>query len=119
MANKNPNAPKKAPWWNPAKFFEVRKSIPVEQRSYTKIYRILAILLLAFTVWAVLDEVFSRRPWKDVQADYKEFKTTRLKLEIKKEKAKIPAEVRNELKHRLSALEKQMESDSYKKSLEE
>jgi mono/diheme cytochrome c family protein len=111
--------PQKAPWWNPAKYFAVRKSIPVEQRSYTKIYGILAILLFAFTVWAVLDEVFSRRPWKDVQADYKEFKTTRLNLEIKKEKAKIPVEVRKELKKKLSDLEKQMESDSYKSTLDQ
>src|SRR5256885_16364583 len=107
MANTNSNMPKKAPWWNPAKFFEVRKSIPVEQRSYTKIYGILAILLFAFTVWAVLDEVFARRPWKDIQADFKDFKTTRLNLEIKKEKAKIDPAVRKELKTRLASLEKQ------------
>ncbi len=113
MANTNPNMPKKAPWWNPGKFFAVRKSIPIEQRSYTKIYGILAILLFAFTVWAVLDEVMSRRPWKDVQADFKEFKATRLNLEIKKERAKIPVAVRKELKHVLAASQTQMELDSY------
>ena len=64
---------KKAPWWNPAKWFEYRKSIPIEQRSYTKIYAVLAMLLFAFTIWAVLDEVLERRPWKDIQADFKEF----------------------------------------------
>ncbi|MEI8133980.1 MAG: c-type cytochrome [bacterium] len=119
MATTNPNMPKKAPWWNPAKFFAVRKSIPIEQRSYTKIYGILAMLLFAFTVWAVLDEVMTRRPWKDIQADFKEFKISRLKLEIKKEKAKIPPEVRKELKKKLAELEKQMSSDSYNKTLEE
>jgi len=119
MANTNPNMPPKAPWWNPAKFFAVRKSIPVEQRSYTKIYGILAILLFAFTVWAVLDEVMSRRPWKDIQADFKEFKATRLNLEIKKEKAKIDPAVRKELKKRLADLDKQMNSDSYKQTLDD
>ena len=119
MANTNPNMPNKAPWWNPAKFFAVRKSIPVEQRSYTKIYGILAILLFAFTVWAVLDEVMTRRPWKDVQADFKEFKARRLNLEIKKERAKIDPAVRKDLKKRLSDLEKQMQSDSYLKTLDQ
>ncbi|MDP4220318.1 MAG: c-type cytochrome, partial [Bacteroidota bacterium] len=119
MANTNPNMPKKAPWWNPAKYFAVRKNIPIEQRSYTKIYGILAILLFSFTVWAVLDEVMTRRPWKDIQADFKEFKSTRLNLEIKKEKAKIDPTVRKELKKRLSDLEKQMQSESYKKTLDD
>src|SRR5438477_51913 len=39
--------------------------------------------------------------------------------EIKKEKAKIPKPVRDELKHRLASLEKQMNSDSYKKTLDD
>jgi mono/diheme cytochrome c family protein len=117
MANTNPNLPKKAPWWRPAKYFEVRKAIPVEQRSYTKMYGILAILLFAFTVWAVLDEVMTRRPWKDIQADFKEFKAERLRLEIKKERAKIPGDVRKALKKRLADLDKQMNSDSYQQTL--
>ncbi len=111
--------PKKAPWWNPGKFFAVRKEIPIEQRSYTKIYGILAILLFAFTVWAVLDEVMTRRPWKDVQADFKEFKATRLNLEIKKEKAKIDPQVRKDLKKKLAEYEKQMQSDSYLSTLDQ
>ncbi len=119
MANTNSNMPKKAPWWNPGKFFAVRKEIPIEQRSYTKIYGILAILLFAFTVWAVLDEVMARRPWKDVQADYKEFKATRLNLEIKKEKAKIDPQVRKDLKKKLTDYEKQMQSDSYLSTLDQ
>lgn len=102
---------KKAPWWNPAKWFEYRKSIPIEQRSYTKIYGVLAMLLFAFTVWAVLDEVLERRPWKDIQADFKEFKVSRLKVERKKELAKIPNDVKKKLRKELSDAKKALESD--------
>src|SRR5439155_14177146 len=51
--------------------------------------------------------------------DFKEFKTTSMNLEIKKEKAKNPKKVRNELKQRLAGLEKQMNSDSYQKTLDD
>jgi mono/diheme cytochrome c family protein len=114
MSSINPSGvPKKAPWWNPAKWFAYRRNIPIEQRSYTKIYGILAVLLFAFTVWAVLDEVLERRPWKDIQADFMEFKVTRLKLERRKELAKIPVDVRKGIKKELAAVEKEMNSSAY------
>lgn len=43
---------------------------PVEQRSFRKIYLIFAALLAASTIWAAVDETFSRRPWKDIQAEF-------------------------------------------------
>lgn len=106
-------APKKAPWWNPAKWFAVRRSIPVEQRSYTKIYAILSMLLFAFTVWAVLDEAITRRPWKDIQADFKDFKEARLNIERKKELAKIPVDVRKSVRKELSTAKNALETDKF------
>ncbi len=106
-------APKKAPWWNPAKWFAVRRTVPIEQRSYTKIYGIMSMLLFAFTVWAVLNEVITRRPWKDIQADFKDFKTTRLNIERKKELAKIDPAVRKQLKKDLAKAKDALESDKY------
>ncbi|MBS1903204.1 MAG: c-type cytochrome [Bacteroidetes bacterium] len=110
-------APKKAPWWNPAKWFAVRRSIPVEQRSYTKIYGILSLLLFAFTVWAVLDEAMTRRPWKDIQADFKSFKTARLHIERKKELGKIAIDVRKSVRKELSTAKNALEGDKYTASL--
>src|ERR1043165_550440 len=110
MANQ---APKKAPWFRPLKWFAYRRSIPVEQRSYTKIYGVLSILLFAFTVWAVLDEVMERRPWKDIQADFKDFKISRLNIERKKEIGKIPADVRKTVRKELSTAKAAMEGDKY------
>ncbi|HYM19841.1 MAG TPA: c-type cytochrome [Candidatus Kapabacteria bacterium] len=112
MSMTNP-APKKAPWWNPAKWFAVRREIPVEQRSYTKIYGILSMMLFAFTVWAVLNEAMTRRPWKDIQADFKDFKKTRLEIERKKEVTKIPVDVRKSVRKELADSKKAMESDKY------
>jgi mono/diheme cytochrome c family protein len=110
MANQ---APKKAPWFRPFKWFAYRRSVPVEQRSYTKIYGVLAIMLFAFTVWAVLDEVLQRRPWKDVQADFKDFKIARLNIERKKEIGKIPADVRKSVRKELSSAKSALEGDKF------
>src|SRR5690348_7830828 len=110
--------PEKAPWWNPVKYFEVRKRVPIEQRSYTKIYSLLAIALFAFTMWAVLNEVMTRRPWKDIQADFIEFKTTRLKLEIKKERNKIDPAVRKQVNGELKAAKKATQAKPYLENLD-
>lgn len=122
MANPTPNGPlgrpEKAPWWNPGKYFDVRRRTPIEQRSYTKLYSLLAIALFLFTLWAVLDEVLTRRPWKDVQADFKEFKTARLTLMIKREIKKLNPDDTMKLHKQIRAVQKQMNSDSYQKSLD-
>jgi hypothetical protein len=88
MAINPSERPEKAPWWNPVRYFDVRRRMPIEQRSYTKMYSLLAIALFLFTLWAVMDEVMTRRPWKDIQEDFKDFKTTRLTFEIKKQLTK-------------------------------
>lgn len=122
MAETSPSGPrKKAPFFllHPAKWFAYRKSIPVEQRSYTKVYGVLSILLFAFTVWAVLDEVMTRRPWKDIQADFKEFKVARLNVERKKEIAKIPKDARSAVSKEVSAAKKAMASSKYESVAEE
>jgi len=51
-------------------FFIKRAGQPVEQRDYGKIYLLLAAFLFLGTMWAVFDEMFTRRPWKDVQEQY-------------------------------------------------
>lgn len=122
MADTNPSGPpKKAPFFllHPAKWFAYRRSIPVEQRSYTKVYGVLSIMLFAFTVWAVLDEVVTRRPWKDIQADFKEFKIERLRLEMSKERAKIPAAVRKTVNKNVSDAKRAMNTEAYAATMEE
>lgn len=51
-------------------FFVRRSEVPIEKRDYGKIYLLLAGLLFLGTMWSVLDEVATRRPWKDFQENY-------------------------------------------------
>jgi len=111
------NRPEKAQWWNPGKYFAVRRKTPIELRSYTNIYAILSIFLFIFTLWAVMDETLTRRPWKGVQEDFKQFKITRLNLEIKKELHKLNPADTMALHKEIRSLEKEMASDAYKAKL--
>ena len=49
---------------------ENKKNIPIEERSYRRIYLLFAGLLAATTLWATVDETFVRRPWKVIQAEF-------------------------------------------------
>lgn len=51
-------------------FFSKREQTPIESREYGKVYLVLSGLLFLGTMWAVVDEVMTRRPWKDYQRDY-------------------------------------------------
>jgi mono/diheme cytochrome c family protein len=51
-------------------FFARREQTPVESRDYGQIYLALSGLLFLGTMWAVVDEVLTRRPWKDYQQEY-------------------------------------------------
>lgn len=47
-----------------------KQNLPIEERSYNRIYLIFAGLLAATTLWAAVDETFVRRPWKVIQAEF-------------------------------------------------
>lgn len=51
-------------------WFTRRAETPIESRDYGKVYLALSGLLFLGTVWAVFDEVDTRQPWKDYQAQY-------------------------------------------------
>src|SRR5712692_477586 len=53
-------------------FFSRREQTPIESRDYGRIYLIFSGLLFLGTMWAVVDEVMTRRPWKDYQREYYE-----------------------------------------------
>ncbi|MEO6940076.1 MAG: c-type cytochrome [Candidatus Kapaibacterium sp.] len=118
MAINPSERPEKAPWWNPVRYFDVRRRMPIEQRSYTKMYSLLAIALFLFTLWAVMDEVMTRRPWKDIQEDFKDFKTTRLTFEIKKQLHKLNPADTMAIHKELKSVLKEQNSDGYKAKLD-
>jgi mono/diheme cytochrome c family protein len=49
---------------------EKRSDTPVEMRSYGTYYLVFSALLILGTLWAVVDEVKIRRPWKTYQEEY-------------------------------------------------
>lgn len=51
-------------------FFSKRAETPIESRDYGKIYLALSMLLFLGTMWAVVDEISTRRPWKETQEQY-------------------------------------------------
>jgi mono/diheme cytochrome c family protein len=51
-------------------FFTKRADEPVESRDYGKLYFALSALLFVGTMWAVVDEISTRRPWKENQDQY-------------------------------------------------
>lgn len=52
------------------KFFSRRAETPIETRDYGKIYFILSMLLFIGTIGAVVNEMWTRRPWKETQEKY-------------------------------------------------
>jgi mono/diheme cytochrome c family protein len=64
-------------------WFKKRLDTPIERRNYGKLYAGLSLLLFLGTLWAVSDEVTSRRPWKDFQEEFKEVKTRVLKFKLR------------------------------------
>ena len=57
---------------------EKRAETPVELRSYGTYYLIFSALLILGTLWAVVDEVKVRRPWKEYQSKYYELAAFKL-----------------------------------------
>ena len=51
-------------------FFGTRAGTPIETRDYGRMYLILSGLLFLGTMWAVVDEISTRRPWKETQEQY-------------------------------------------------
>lgn len=96
-------------------FFKNRYNTPVEKRSYGKIYLSLSALLLLSTAWAVIDEVKTRRPWKNYQTEYFSLLEEKLKAKYDEEVSSIDSSVINNLKREFQTASKILESDDYKK----
>ncbi len=57
--------------------FEKRAQTPIEARNYSTYYIAFSAVLFLGTMWAVIDEVATRRPWKEEQKRYHELLETR------------------------------------------
>ena len=48
--------------------------VPAEARSHRHLFAVLAAVLAVVTIWSIVDEVHTRRPWKAHQVAYQELK---------------------------------------------
>lgn len=62
---------------------------PVEERSYSRIFFVVSMLLVVATLAAVWDEVLRRRPWKTYQTEFYELEYQKTKQEYEQKKAAI------------------------------
>ena len=95
-------------------FFKKRYDTPVEKRSYAKIYLWLSAILLLSTAWAVIDEVKTRRPWKNYQTEYYELFKEKLQAKLDEEIASSDSATINSLKREFVTATESLNSDEYK-----
>ncbi|MFN0158224.1 MAG: c-type cytochrome [Bacteroidota bacterium] len=62
--------------------FEKRTQTPIESRNYSVYYLVFSGILFLGTMWAVIDEVSTRRPWKDEQRAYYALASTRMQERV-------------------------------------
>ncbi|MDR4508361.1 MAG: c-type cytochrome [Candidatus Brocadiaceae bacterium] len=98
-----------------------------EDKSYALIFSMLGFLLVAVTIWAVIDEIIGRRPWKHYQKQFYRLEYEKAKKEYEKERAffessyvqKNFVETKNNLMHAQKEFEKPAVQKKYMALLEE
>ncbi|MBX2992747.1 MAG: c-type cytochrome [Bacteroidetes bacterium] len=99
--------------------FEQRAKIPIEQRNYSTYYLVLSGLLFLGTMWAVVDEVATRRPWKDYQKEYRTMADTLVKQQIEYAASEIDSFSLDEARKQLNDAQDSLRSDRYLATMKE
>lgn len=68
------------------RWFKERLHTPIEHRDYGMMYAILAGLLFLFTLGVLVNEISSRRPWKEYQENYRDLRVKALKNNFQKQR---------------------------------
>jgi mono/diheme cytochrome c family protein len=93
--------------------FEKRANIPIEQRNYSVYYIVLSGLLFLGTMWAVVDEVATRRPWKDEQRKYNALARQKIQERIDQASADLDSSALVEAVAQLQAAKDSMAGAAY------
>ncbi|MCZ6777199.1 MAG: c-type cytochrome [Ignavibacteria bacterium] len=99
--------------------FEKRAQVPIEQRNYSVYYLVFSGLLFLGTMWAVVDEVSTRRPWKDHQKEYLDLAETKFQDRLDEAVAEVDSFTLEELTEQLQVARDSMESATYKNVMEQ
>ena len=94
-----------------------RSQIPIEQRNYSVHYMVFAGLLFVATMWAVVDEVSSRRPWKDVQRQYRKVAAAKVQERLDQSIADLDSTSLSEAAARLQAAQDSVRGPVYRTAL--
>src|SRR3989304_9381146 len=78
-----------------------------EDKSYLIMYVIVSFLLVAVTAWAIVNETYDRRPWKNYQKQFYRLGYEKIKQNYEKERANFESpdvqkkyvEAKNKLEH--------------------
>src|SRR2546426_574790 len=91
-------------------FFAQRAGIPIETRDYGRIYLVLSGLLFLGTMWAVVDEISTRRPWKETQGEYFTLSAQRWGDKLKEAQAAFDSAAYSQLRKDLQDAEARLSS---------
>jgi mono/diheme cytochrome c family protein len=91
-------------------FFTKRADTPIEAREYGKIYLLLSGLLFLGTMWAVIDEISTRRPWKEYQDEYFRLSINKWQERLKEAEAGFDSASYVELSKQLADAESKLSS---------
>ncbi len=83
--------------------FQKRSETPIEQRNYALFYLVFSGLLFLGTIWAVLDEVTIRRPWKEYQRAFYNLAAKKFEDQYREALAKIDSSKYNSLQTELAS----------------
>ena len=93
--------------------FKKRAQIPIEERDYSTYYLIFSGLLFLGTMWAVVDEVSTRRPWKDHQREYYSLLRQKLQEQLDYSISTVDSVSLLDLQARLTAVRDSMSGPPY------
>ncbi|HTR80557.1 MAG TPA: hypothetical protein VMM58_02935, partial [Bacteroidota bacterium] len=97
--------------------FQKRTETPIENRDYSTFYMVLSGLLFLSTLWAVIDEVAVRRPWKDYQREYYKLSEEKLEAQYKDALAAVDSSAAADLTNQLAEAQKKLQSPEYLQAL--
>ena len=90
-----------------------RLQTPIEERDYSRYYLAFSGLLFVGTMWAVVDEVSTRRPWKDFQREYYSLTEQAIGEQLEFAKMYVDSISLTELGVQLSAIQDSMGAPDY------
>lgn len=94
--------------------FRKRAHIPIEQRNYSTYYVVLSGLLFLGTMWAVVDEIATRRPWKQYQKEYYRLADSLLQHRVEEAAAEIDSSALQEAQAQLRAAQDSLRGERFR-----